>query len=229
MLETPLSNSSEDNNNSNYLSVIGVTCGAGLFALLMIICGVSCIVVRMHHKKKENNKMDDPIYADEPQCPITSSNSNAVMLINPIHEMNTGATNGTNLDTQDHQVLHSSNYNSTTTTTATDNVNEGNIDNYALTMQPPSDEPDIVDEYHTTTCLSQFADSDEPTEEGEYATRVCPPSDVFPIADENRTTIVSCSTQAFDGFNPTGGDEYGTTSQQQNLNCYAVNQVCDAA
>ena len=266
MLETPLSNSSEDNNNSNYLSVIGVACGAGLFALLMIICGVSCIAVKMHHKKKENNKMRDPIYADKPQCPITPSNSNTVVLINPAHEMNTGkagATNVTNLDTQDHQVLHSSNYNgrvSTTTTIATDNVNEGNIevnttgnvdhsyeakttssshvshntdknsetDNYALTMPPPSDEPNTVDENHTTTCSSQFADSDEPTEK--YATIVCPSSDVFPIADENLTTKVSCSTQAFDGVKPTGGDEYGTTSQQQNLTCYAsVNQVRDAA
>ena len=183
----------------------------------------------MHHKKKENNKMNDPIYVDKLQCPNTPSNSNTVVLINPTHEMNTGATNGMNLDTQDHQVLHSSNYNgrvSTTTTTATDNVYEGNIqvnttgnvdhsyeakttssshvshnadkngetDNYALTMQPPSDEPNIVDENHTTTCLSQFANSDEPTEEGEYATRVCPSSDEFPIADENRTTKVSCST-----------------------------------
>ena len=186
--------------------------------------------------------------------------SNTVVLINLTHEMNTGATNGTNLDTQ-----HSSNYNcgvSTTTTTATDNVNEGNIqvnttgnvdhsykakttssshvshnadkngeiDNYASTMPPPSDEPDIVDESHTTTCLSQFADSDKPTEEGECATRVCPASDPFPIADENLTTKVSYSTQVFDGDKPTGGDENGTTSQQQNLNCCAsVKQVHDAA
>ena len=215
----------------------------------------------MHHKKKENNKMNDPIYVDKLQCPNTPSNmySNTVVLINPTHENNTGVTNGTNLDTQDHQVLHSSNYNGTT---ATDNVNEGNIqvnttgnvdhsyeakttssshvshnadkngeiDNYALTMQPPSDEPDIVDENHTTTCLSQFADSDKPTEEGKYGPIICPSSDVLPIADENLATKVSCSTQAFDGVKPTGGDEYGTTSQQQNLNCYAsVKQVRDAA
>ena len=253
MLGTPPSNSSEDNNNK-YLPVIGSACGAGFFAVLAIIVAVSCIVVMIHHKNKENkkesvntslteaNKIIEPIY-DTPNFLIAPSKSHTVVLVNPTHELNTGearAATVMNLDTQDHRASHSSNCNTTsiktnhysahlykgrvttTTTIATENIIEGNVQ----VDTTSDDHTDIVDESHTTTCSSQLAETNEQIE---YAPITSPSSDVFPVVNKSRTSKVSCSTQAFNGVKPTGGDECATINQQQNLNCDAsVNQVHDA-
>ena len=275
LLEMPLSNSSEDNNN-NYFSVIGVACGAVLFALLVIFGGVSYIVVMMHQRNKVNKKeyaseihsnisptgtnRSDHIY-ETPRFPSATSIINTV-IINHCTKLDTGEARVTtvmNSDTQDHhQALHPSNCNTTsiqnthdsahlyssrvttTTTAATDHSYEakttsspyishnadktGETGNYAPNTLPPCDEG------HTTMGSSQFADTDKPTGEGKYAPITSPSSDVYPVVDESHTAKVSCSTQAFNGVKPAGGDECATINQQQNFNCDAsVNQDHDAA
>ena len=234
MLGTPPSNSSEDNNNK-YLSVIGSASGAGLFAVLVIIVAVSCIVVMMRHK----NRRSEHIYEAPPFLSATPTIN--TVIINSTHNTGeAGATNVMSMDTQDHRALHSSNcdttnihdsahlYNgsvTTTTTIATENIIEGNIQ----VDTTSDDHTDIVDESHTTTCSSQFAETNKQIGEGKYAPITSPSSDIFPVVDESCTSKVFCSTQAFNGVKPTGGDECATINQQQNLNCDAsVNQVHDA-
>ena len=194
-------------------------------------------VIYVNTSLTEANKIIEPIYDTPQFLITPSISHTVVFVnpTHESNTGEARATTVMNLDTQDHQASHSSNCNTTsiqtnhysallyngrvttTTTIATDHSYEakttssphvsynadknGETGNYAPITQPPCDES------HTTTCSSQFANTNKPTGEGKYGPIINLPSDVFPMAGESHTTMGS--SQSADSDKSTGEGKYG--------------------